>query len=130
MKLEILIECAASAHAGTMTFPQIVRTLLQIGVDSYHVDLVRSENRYYDSEGNSQVVPMPAKAPKAGQSFSAVAVSAAIKKSQKGEIEYGRFLDEITGAGCVYYIAYLAGKKVIYFGRNGDMHIELFPNTK
>jgi hypothetical protein len=39
-------------------------------------------------------------------------------------------MKEITEAGCVYYIAYLSGKKVIYFGRKGEMHVELFPQPK
>jgi hypothetical protein len=32
-------------------------------------------------------------------------------------------------AGTVYYIAYLTGKQVIYFGRKGEFHIEKFPQA-
>ena len=32
---------------GKMTFPLVVGTLIGEGVESYHVDYVRSENTYY-----------------------------------------------------------------------------------
>lgn len=37
---------------------------------------------------------------------------------------------KILEAGCVYYIAYLAGQRVAYFGRGGEAHIEPFPQAK
>ncbi len=40
------------------------------------------------------------------------------------------FLDRTRTATCIYYIAYLQGRKVIYFGRNGDFRIEAFPAPK
>jgi uncharacterized protein YbcV (DUF1398 family) len=112
---------------GTMTFPQVVGKLLEQGVESYHVDLTRSENRYYDAGGESAVIEVPHRTHLAAADFSPEGVHAAIRKSQAGEIKYPRFLEEISQAGCVYYIAYLAGKQVIYFGRKGEMHVEKFP---
>jgi hypothetical protein len=32
-------------------------------------------------------------------------------------------------AGCVGYIAWLAGKQVAYFGRRGETHVERFPGS-
>lgn len=127
MKTEILNDCAVNSYGGKIPFPLVVKTLIEDGVEAYHVDLVRSENRYYDAKGESQIIPLPGKAPGVAVEFSAGTVSAAIKKSQQGQIKYVQFLQEIADAGCVYYITYLTGKRVIYFGRNGDMHIEHFP---
>jgi hypothetical protein len=33
-------------------------------------------------------------------------------------------------AGTTGYWVFLAGRKVIYFGRKGDFHIEEFPGSK
>lgn len=127
MKLEVLRQTVEGALKGTLKFPQIVGMLLSENVEAYHVDFVKAENRYYNAQGESHIVHLPQKFPTAAADFSATAVSAAIKKSQQGQIDYQTFIKEVLDAGCVYYIAYLAGKRVIYFGRNGDHHIEHFP---
>ena len=57
-------------------------------------------------------------------------VKATIKKIQAGEINYNTFSEEIIQAGCCFYIAYLSGRRVIYFGREGEFHIEHFPGAK
>ena len=101
--------------------------LLNEGVESYHVDLVRSENRYYMPSGETHVETVPFKHSKAAEKFSANLVEAAIKSIQAGKIDYKQFLHQIMDAGTVYYIAYLSGKRVIYFGREGDFHVEHFP---
>jgi hypothetical protein len=33
-------------------------------------------------------------------------------------------------AGVIVYWAFLTGRKVIYIGRKGELHIEEFPNAK
>jgi hypothetical protein len=35
-----------------------------------------------------------------------------------------------TAAGVIGYWALLTGKRVIYFGRKGEQHIEEFPNPQ
>jgi uncharacterized protein YbcV (DUF1398 family) len=35
-----------------------------------------------------------------------------------------------AAAGVIAYWAFLAGRKVVYFGRHGKMHIEEFPRSK
>jgi hypothetical protein len=32
-------------------------------------------------------------------------------------------------AGCVGYFVQIAGRRAIYFGRNGEFHVEQFANT-
>lgn len=115
---------------GQITFPQVVGTLLAEGVESYHVDLVRHEYRYYHSSGENFVDTVDLGYNKAQMQFSADGVKAAIKASQAGEIKYKEFMDRILNAGCVFYVAYLSGKKVSYFGRNGEVHVENFPTVK
>ena len=35
-----------------------------------------------------------------------------------------------TAAGVIAYWAFLSGKKVVYFGRKGEFHVEEFPRAK
>ncbi len=114
---------------GAIKFPAVVSRLLADGIESYHVDFVRGENRYYAPNGESHVEAVPHDFPPAAQEFSADAVRASIQRVQAGEIDYVRFSEEVLQAGCVFYIAYLTGKRVVYFGREGDFHIERFPGT-
>jgi len=32
-------------------------------------------------------------------------------------------------AGCVGYFVQIAGRRALYFGRNGESHVELFPSA-
>ncbi|MDF3822322.1 DUF1398 family protein [Leptospira sp. 96542] len=129
MNAEKIKETIHSSLSGKMTFPQIVGLLIQENIESYHVDFVMAENRYYSINGETHVESVPHKFPIAAKEFSASSVSDIIKKVQAGKINYQQFIDEVAAAGCIYYIAYLSGKRVIYFGREGDFHIEHFPKT-
>jgi uncharacterized protein YbcV (DUF1398 family) len=35
-----------------------------------------------------------------------------------------------AAAGVIGYWAFLSGRKVIYFGRKGELHVEEFPGAK
>jgi hypothetical protein len=35
----------------------------------------------------------------------------------------------VLEAGCVGYIASMAGRRVVYYGRTGDNHVEWFPGA-
>ena len=113
--------------AGAISFPEVVGRLMSDGIEAYHVDYVRSENRYYWPNGESHVEQVPHKFSAPAQEFSAEAVRSSLKRVQAGEIDYARFSEEILNAGCVFYIAYLVGRRVTYLGRKGDFHIEHFP---
>lgn len=128
MNTNFLKEIVEGSLDSSLSFPEVVAKLLEEGFESYHVDLVRSENRYYMPNGVSYVEQVLFKHPKAAVMFSAAQVKDAVKTIQAGKIKYKQFLHQILEAGCVYYIAYLSGKQVIYFGRGGDFYIEKFPS--
>ena len=114
---------------GQITFPEVVARLASAGVERYCADLVKLEKYYYSADGQSEVVPMPFQyAPAIGMDWSLNKIRGAIRDIQKGDIHYPEFLKRIMSAGCVYYDVFIAGKKAIYTGRNGDFHVENFPN--
>lgn len=61
-------------------------------------------------------------------SFDVDAIKAEIRKAQIGEAMYPEFKCLSQEAGCVWYFAWLAGRRVTYFGRHGDVHVESFPD--
>ena len=61
--------------------------------------------------------------------LSAASVIAALRAIQAGRISYLEFVRRIIEAGCVGYFVFIAGKRAIYLGRDGDMHVEHFPSA-
>jgi uncharacterized protein YbcV (DUF1398 family) len=128
LNTQVLDECEFLSFQGKIAFPEVVARLAASGVERYCADLVKLEKFYYSPEGQSHIVAMPlADAPAIGREFSANAVRAAVRDSQKGEIGYPEFLKRIMAAGTVYYDVFVGGRKVIYTGRDGDFHVENFP---
>lgn len=125
----VIYETVRGSHTGEMTFPQIVGRLAEIGVERYHADYCRREKTFYLANGDSLVVTMPCERHAIGQQFSAPAVEAAVRQSQRGEHSYGDFLRKTMAAGCVGYFVQIAGRRALYFGRNGESHVELFPSA-
>ena len=54
---QIMQECTARSDSGTLTFPEVVKKLMDAGVEQYHADLLRSEKTYYMPDGESCVTP-------------------------------------------------------------------------
>jgi uncharacterized protein YbcV (DUF1398 family) len=128
--LRALRDASQDSETGSRNFPQIVASLMNAGVERYHHDLQRSERTYYLPDGSSEVVANPPVPVVPAQSFSAIGVEAAVRAVQAGEIKYVEFCRRAMEAGCVAYIVSLAGKRVVYYGRSGDTHVEYFPGSR
>lgn len=113
-----------------MPFPKIVMALSKDGVESYHVDYIRGEGIYYYSNNESLVEKYEHSFPEVNRDFSQEGIQKAIKNAQAGVSKYPDFIQESAAAGCSYYIVHITGKQVIYFGRNGQLHVEPFPSAK
>jgi uncharacterized protein YbcV (DUF1398 family) len=127
MNTSAISECMDLSFSDT-PFPAVVQRLTGAGVRSYTADLVRLRNTYYGAGGESHDEPLPlAKGPAIASAFDPAGVSASVKAVQHGEIGYDEFLRRIMKAGCSHYEVFIGGRKVMYFGRDGDVHTELFP---
>ena len=124
---QIVQGCTRGALNGELTFPEIVGRLAQIGVERYHADYSRQEITYYFPDGNSLVVGTPFPSHPTARDFSSSAVGAAVRQSQLNEHTYLDFSRKTMAAGCVGYFVQITGRRVLYFGRNGESHVELFP---
>lgn len=124
---QVIQECAQGALRGTKTFPEIVAQLIRIGVERYHADYSRQEITYYFPDGQSVIVASPHPAGATATEFSARDVAAAVQLSQRNEHSYVDFVRKTMAAGCVGYFVQITGRRVLYFGRLGDSHVEHFP---
>ena len=127
---EVVQRCAHGALTGELAFPDIIGRLAQIGVERYHADYSRREITYYLADGDSLVVATPHPAHATAVEFSASAVAAAVGQSQRNEHTYLDFIQKTMAAGCVGYFVQITGRRVVYFGRNGESHVEHFPSAR
>lgn len=126
---QIIQACAQGALTGEIAFPEIIGRLTRIGVERYHVDYSRQEITYYLPDGDSLVVATPHPSHVTAVEFSASAVEAAVRQSQRNEHTYLDFIRKTMAAGCVGYFVQITGRRVIYFGRSGASHVEHFPSA-
>jgi uncharacterized protein YbcV (DUF1398 family) len=125
--IAVMNECASRSHEGTITFPEVVRKLAEAGVEWYHTDYLRREHTYYLPNGESHREAFDSLPETAAQEFSDAGVDAAVRSIQKGEFQYNEFVRQTMAAGCVGYFVLIAGRKALYFGRKGEIHMEMFP---
>jgi uncharacterized protein YbcV (DUF1398 family) len=128
--IETISEVLAESHAGKLIFPQVVQRMLAAGVTSYFVDTLRSEDVVYLADDTTFTEKMHLPLDPVAEEFSKPAIVAAIRAAQRDEIRYPEFMRQASAAGVVGYWAFLTGKKVIYFGRKGDFHVENFPGAE
>lgn len=126
-QIAVLAECKKLSLAGEIPFAEVVRRLQEAGVERYHVDVCRDETTYYLPSGESHLLPNEGPRGPIAEEFDSGGVAAAVRGAQRGEVAYPDFLRRIMAAGCVGYFAQIAGRRVLYFGRTGDTHIEHFP---
>jgi uncharacterized protein YbcV (DUF1398 family) len=130
MNTDAIAECMELSFADT-PFPQIVQRLVGAGVRSYHADLAALRNTYYGVEGEAYDEALPlGTGPAIAGRFDKDTVAATVGAIQQGRIGYAEFLRKIMSAGCASYGVFIGGRKVMYFGRDGDFHTEHFPGAK
>lgn len=130
MSKQRIHEAAFATQLGKMTFPQVVQQLLTAGVESYLVDYASAQKTHYLADGSTVAIPMILDPGPVAAEFNAEALVAAIRGAQADTVRYPEFVQRATAAGVVGYWAFLTGRRVIYFGRKGEQHIEEFPKPK
>jgi len=130
MNNALIQELIEKALARKIAFPEILATLTKEGVESYHVDFLRNEVRYYVRDGEFLVVNASFVHQGVAAEFSAEKLDAINRRVQSGQASYADFVREGTAAGCACYAVYLNGKLVRYFGRDGGEHVQYFPGSR
>ena len=124
---EVIEKCAHQSHAGLLTFPEVLGRLIEVGVESYFADYRNQSTTYYLSSNNALSVPMAMPAIEIPNSFNKDGIVSAIRGAQSDVVRYPEFLKLTMSAGCIGYTVWMTGNHVSYFGRQGEVHIEHFP---
>jgi uncharacterized protein YbcV (DUF1398 family) len=130
MNTTIITETARKTLAGTISFPEVVGQLLSAGVEYYHVDYAGLKKTFYSADGDMVVTPINYEGlPPVAADFSVDNLRANILDSQRNGQKYRDFTRRAMESGVQGYFAFLRGKRVTYFGRQGDQHTEWFPGA-
>lgn len=123
-------QCLEGAETNTMTFPQVVSTLMSAGFEGYAVDFRQGMVAYYSPSGETTELPMTKPASSVAAEFNPALVKEAIREAQTlaPGYTYKGFVTKTAAAGCAGYLVSFLGRRVLYFGRNADTHVEHFPN--
>jgi uncharacterized protein YbcV (DUF1398 family) len=122
MDTQAIHDVMVETQAGKLIFPEVVRRLLDAGVESYFVDFASGLEMLYMTDGRRHLEEMTLPLEPVSHDYSAADIVAAIRGTQVDKVRYPEFVKLSILAGVVGYWAFLTGKKVIYFGRKGEMH--------
>lgn len=128
-RIDIAERCLAAAHDGSLSFPEIVGTLIEAGFEGYIVDYRRNTTAYYLPDGDSVLLEMPRHEGGVAAEFNAAGVEACVREAQANApgYTYAGFCRKAKAQGCAGYIVSFLGRRVVYFGRSAETHVELFP---
>lgn len=128
-RTEVAQACLSASYEGTMDFPVIVRSLIDAGFEGYSVDYRRSTITYYLPGGDSVELAAPKTEPPVAAEFRPDIVERAVRAAQAKApgYTYRGFCEQVKAAGCAGYLVSFLGKRVVYFGRTAETHVELFP---
>ncbi len=130
MNSQLVLEAARASLAGSLPFPDIVRNLIDAGVEYYHVDYVLLRFTFYGTDAGAVVAPLAFEGlPAVAADFDVPTLRQAIQDSQQKGHKYREFSQRAMRAGVQGYFAFLRGRRVTYFGRQGDQHTEWFPGA-
>ena len=127
--LEIADRCRRGSEDNSMTFPQVVGTLVQEGFEGYSVDYRRAKAIYYRRDGDSVELATHRLDTPVADAFDKEAIQAAIREAQQliPGYTYAGFCRKVIKAGCAGYMVSFSGRRAVYFGRTADTHVEKFP---
>ncbi|MBP1884429.1 DUF1398 domain-containing protein [Sinorhizobium mexicanum] len=121
--------CLNAAHHGSLSFPEIVGKLIAAGFEGYTVDYRRNTQAYYLPDGDSVMLDMPPSVGLVAAAFDATQVERLVRWAQANgpDYSYRSFCERARAAGCAGYLVSFLGRRVVYFGRTAETHIEHFP---
>ncbi len=128
-RISIAETCLHAAHDGSLSFPEIVGKLIAAGFESYAVDYRRNSQTFYLPDGDSAVLDMQRSAGSVAAAFDAAEIERLVRWAQANPADYSyvAFCETAKAAGCEGYFVSFLGRRVVYFGRTAETHVEHFP---
>jgi uncharacterized protein YbcV (DUF1398 family) len=121
--------CFDASYAASMDFPAIIGTLIGAGFEGYIVDYRTGTTTYYLAEGDSVAFDNPPVEGAVATAFDGAGLQVEIRKAQTKApgYTYRGFCAQAKRLGCAGYIVSFPGRRVVYFGRTAETHLEHFP---
>jgi uncharacterized protein YbcV (DUF1398 family) len=128
-RISIAQTCLNAAHDGSLSFPEIVGKLISAGFEGYTVDYRRNSQTYYLPDGDGVTMDMQPSAGHVAATFDTNEIERLVRWAQANPADYSyvAFCEQAKGAGCAGYIVSFLGRRVVYFGRTAETHVEHFP---
>lgn len=129
-RIAVAKACLAAAHDGSLGFPEIVGKLIAAGFDGYLVDYRGVSQSFYLPDGESLTLDLPHASAPVAAAFDAAEVERLVRWAQANPADYSyvAFSDKAVAAGCAGYLVSFLGRRVVYFGRTAETHVEHFPS--
>ena len=128
-RISIAETCLHAAHDGSLSFPEIVGKLIAAGFEGYTVDYRCNSQTYYLADGDSVTMDMQPSVGNVAAAFDATEVERLVRWAQANPADYSylAFCEKAKAAGCAGYLVSFPGRRVVYFGRTAEIHVEHFP---
>lgn len=93
------------------------------------MDYRRNSEIYYLLDGHNVELTMPHATGPVAATFDSAGVGSLVRWAQANgpDYSYAAFCENVKAAGCAGYIVSFLGRRVVYFGRTGETHVELSP---
>lgn len=121
-------KCLLSSYGGTADFPTILSNLTVAGFEGYIVDYRKGTTTYFLPDGDNVEFANVRTPGTVAPEFKPAVIEANVRKSQSNAHTYVDFCANVKDAGCAGYLVSLLGKRVVYYGRTGETHVELMPS--
>ena len=120
--MEAIYEKLQEAYQTAKNYPDLAGKFIQIGIESYTVDVATGMILYRLPGGQNLFHAAHGKIREINPEFSEEHTVQAIRNNQAGKSTYPEFMNEIADAGVRMYEATLVGehKRVTYFGSGGS----------
>ncbi|HEX5933829.1 MAG TPA: DUF1398 domain-containing protein [Pseudorhizobium sp.] len=127
-RVSIAESCLDAAHSGSLSFPEIVGRLIAAGFEGYAVDYRRNTQTFHMPD-DGLVLEMHPSTGAVAKEFDAAGVGALVRWAQENGTDYSYrgFCEKVKKAGCAGYLVSFPGRRVLYFGRTAETHVEHFP---
>jgi uncharacterized protein YbcV (DUF1398 family) len=128
-RISIAENCLNAAHNSSLSFPEIVGKLIGAGFEGYTVDYRRNSQTYYLPDGDSVTMDIRPSAGSVAAIFDAAEIERLVRWAQANPADYSyvAFSEKAKDAGCAGYLVSFLGRRVVYFGRAAETHVEYFP---
>jgi uncharacterized protein YbcV (DUF1398 family) len=128
-RITIAKSCLSAAFDKSMAFPEIAGTLITAGFEGYVVDYRRGTTTYFLPDGDSVALENRPSQGSVAPQFDAAGVASQVKWAQADpqDYSYAAFSTNLKAFGCAGYIVSFSGRRVLYFGRTAETHVEHFP---